>query len=82
MISVISRELLSWYTSLDAQKNEPKNWPALYTKVPFYVKQIINSFLLGETYGKLDIVKAYIWVKYSLTKEKHWDFKKKHAAAT
>ena len=52
----------------------PRKPSVLYSKVSFFIKQIINSFLLCEIYRKLEILNAYLWVKYTMAEEKHGDF--------
>ena len=58
--SAESRKLLELVYWFGHPKNEPKNQAALYQKVSFFIKHIINSFLLCEIFWKLDILNAYL----------------------
>ena len=44
---------------------KPKKSSSTLPKSFFFIKQT-NSFLLCEIYWKLDILNAYLWIKYSL----------------
>ena len=55
----------------------PKKWAQKIeqysTQMFFFFKRIINSFLC-EIYHKLDILNAYLWVKYSMVEEEPLGF--------
>ena len=44
---------------------KPKKSSSTLPKSFFFIKQT-SSFLLCEIYWKLDILNAYLWIKYSL----------------
>ena len=56
--SAISRELLELVYQVGYSKSEPRKLSSTLPKSFFFVKQIINSFLLCEIYHKLDILNA------------------------
>ena len=76
-ISAVSRELL-----------EPEYW-FRHQKIKQYSTQTFlfhqrNYKLIYSVWNfwKLGILNAYLWIKYSMAKEKPGDFMKKHATAT
>lgn len=71
--SAISREILEFVNWFGCPKSEPKKLSSILPKCFFFFKRIINSFLC-EIYHKLDILNAYLWVKYSMVEEKPLGF--------
>ena len=66
-ISVVFRKFLESVYWFGFPK--PKISSSTLLKSFFFIKQTIISFLC-EIYQKLDILNAYLWIKYSMTKEK------------
>ena len=60
----------------------PKNLSSTLPKSFFFIKQITSLFILSEIYGQLDILNAFLWVKYSINEEKYGDVIKKNMQQT